>query len=113
MQYEMPDGSWDMEREEADSQLAALAQAGRDSYQMSKRSLAALLRGDKEQAANFCPHSWRMHDLCLYCGARVVNGQVTEVGAGPAGCPRCAAPLQIDGTTAKCGGEKGHEWALK
>lgn len=37
--YEMPDGSWDMEREDADYQMAALEEVGRRASRLKKKGV--------------------------------------------------------------------------
>ena len=54
--YELPDGSWDIEREEADYQQAQFEVEERARSQQIKRAHRAYLSGDKAKAAKLCPH---------------------------------------------------------
>jgi predicted amidophosphoribosyltransferase len=113
--YERPDGSWDWDREEADHDTRSLQEAAEVAYQMRRKSLAALLKGEPEKAARLCPHSAvGAGSICRDCGARLnLKHEVVEIRAGLAGCPRCGEPLNIIGVIAECCNTKPHNWQLK
>lgn len=111
--YEMPDGSWDMDREEADYQQYELERAGREAYRAHRKALARLLKGDATGAAQVCPHSSRMKTVCRDCGAELTAQPPVALAAGPFGCPKCGEPLTIAGELAECQGDKAHQWRLK
>jgi len=119
MNYEMPDGSWDMEREDADCQQAALEAAGRNFVKRRKRSLAALLEGNKERAAELCPHSWTLPDRCFDCGSVGTRSDdfervftVTEPCVHPFRCIKCDKDLAISDASIAASCAAGHRFHL-
>lgn len=109
--YERPDGSWDMEREQADFDQADLERAGREAARSYRRSLALILSGDLEGAATTCRHGAGIRTRCLYCGSDANDKPRVALSAGPAGCPKCLEPLAISCRGAICKNE--HSWELK
>lgn len=122
--YEMEDGSWDSEREEADRQQADFQADAREYTRLRRRILAAALRGDLAGAARLCRHGWsgRHEDgrLCEICGSTFKEGPdcftpgpIVRLGVKPPRCPRCDEPvtLHLEAAEGACG--NGHLWKAK
>ena len=116
MRYERPDGSWDMDREEADHQQAALEAAGREAYRMQRRSMGARLRGNPPEAAALCPHGASGlvggRPVCRDCGSILDDSRriVLVPCVYPHACLKCYGPLSIADGRGKC--PNGHDWYL-
>lgn len=115
--YERQDGSWDMDREEADYQQAELIAAGREAYRRDRKSLACRLKGDLAGASAICSHgaSGLVDGLptCARCGSTLDEARRAVVApcVHPHGCLKCFSPLVISDGRGKCG--NGHDWYLK
>lgn len=117
MNYERPDGSWDMEREEADHQQAELEAAGQNARRLMRVSLSRRLKGQIVGAALACPHgSTGLTDgkpRCYGCGSLLdeARKQVLQPCVYPHGCLKCNGEVSIVDRSGKC--SQGHEWHLK
>ena len=90
--------------QDADFEQRDMEEQGRDHARARRQSLAAMLRGDMNEATRLCPHSWQGNDdhgqlRCHECGASMEDdGLVLDTGDGVTiACIKCDGTLTIAG----------------